>query len=509
MASQAEQPVTLSGLPLLLAALGLGLTNFMVVLDTTIANVSVPHISGAIGVAPDQGTWIITSYSVAEAVCVPLTGFLTARFGSVKLFISAMIGFALFSFLCGISTSLPEIVLFRLGQGFCGGPLMPITQTLMMRIFPRERQGQALGIWSMTTVTAPIFGPILGGVLSDNWSWHWIFFVNLPVAIACIAAAILLLRPVETALRPARIDRGGLALLVLWIAALQLMLDLGHDRDWFNNHFIIVLAVIAVIGFAIFCAWELTEKHPAVDLRVFRHRGFTASVIALAFAFGTFFTTAVIIPQWLQADLGYTATWAGYATALTGVSALFAAPIAAKLSDRVDQRILVCFGVMWLGATSLLRTHWFSGADFWTLAIPQLLQGIGMPFFFISITSIGLSAVEPDELESAAGLMSFLRTLSGAVGTSIVTTYWDSQTRVARSELVSKLNTDDTVARLQSQGFDPGTITGQIERLVNNEASSLATNHVFLISAVMFFAAAMLIWAAPKPARHIEPGTAH
>lgn len=509
MATQSEQPVTLSGLPLLLAALGLGLSNFMVVLDTTIANVSVPHISGAIGVAPDQGTWIITSYSVAEAVCVPLTGFLTARFGSVKLFIGALIGFALFSFLCGISTSLPEIVLFRLGQGFCGGPLMPITQTLMMRIFPKERQGQALGIWSMTTVTAPIFGPILGGVLSDNWSWHWIFFVNLPVAIACIAAAILLLRPVETALRPARIDRSGLALLVVWIAALQLMLDLGHDRDWFNNHLIIALAVIAAVGFAVFCAWELTEEHPAVNLRVFRHRGFTASVIALAFAFGTFFTTAVIIPQWLQADLGYTATWAGYATAFTGVSALLVAPIAANLSNRVDARILVCFGVLWLGATSLLRTHWFSGADFWTLAIPQLLQGVGMPFFFISITTIGLSAVDPDELESAAGLMSFLRTLSGAVGTSIVTTYWDNQTRAAHSELVGKLNTDDTVAALQSQGFDPGSIAGQIERLVGTEASSLATNHVFLVSAGMFFVAAMLIWAAPKPARQIEPGAAH
>jgi len=509
VATQSEQPVTLSGLPLLLAALGLGLSNFMVVLDTTIANVSVPHISGAIGVAPDQGTWIITSYSVAEAVCVPLTGFLTARFGSVKLFIGALIGFALFSFLCGISTSLPEIVLFRLGQGFCGGPLMPITQTLMMRIFPKERQGQALGIWSMTTVTAPIFGPILGGVLSDNWSWHWIFFVNLPVAIACIAAAILLLRPVETALRPARIDRSGLALLVVWIAALQLMLDLGHDRDWFNNHLIIALAVIAAVGFAVFCAWELTEEHPAVNLRVFRHRGFTASVIALAFAFGTFFTTAVIIPQWLQADLGYTATWAGYATAFTGVSALLVAPIAANLSNRVDARILVCFGVLWLGATSLLRTHWFSGADFWTLAIPQLLQGVGMPFFFISITTIGLSAVDPDELESAAGLMSFLRTLSGAVGTSIVTTYWDNQTRAAHSELVGKLNTDDTVAALQSQGFDPGSIAGQIERLVSTEASSLATNHVFLVSAGMFFVAAMLIWAAPKPARQIEPGAAH
>ncbi|PXA87148.1 MFS transporter [Nostoc sp. 3335mG] len=509
MQGQQDAAPGLTGGKLMIAAVALALSNFMVVLDTTIANVSVPHISGGIGVSPDQGTWIITSYSVAEAVCVPLTGFLTARFGSVKLFIGALVGFAIFSMLCGISTTLPMIVAFRLGQGFCGGPLMPLTQTLLMRIFPKEKHGMALGLWSMTTVTAPILGPILGGLLSDNWSWHWIFFINLPVAIGCISGAWFLLRPVETETRSARIDTIGLTLMVLWIAALQLMLDLGHDRDWFHNTFIVSLAIVAAIGFAVFCAWEYTEGEPAVDLRVFRHRGFTASVIALAFAFGTFFTSAVIIPQWLQGDLGYTATWAGYATAFTGVSAVLFSPIVAKLSTKVDPRALVCFGILWMGFATLLRTHWTSGADFWSLAIPQLVQGVGMPFFFIPITTIGLAAVDPKEIASAAGLMSFLRTMSAAVGTSISTTAWDNDTRIARSEIVSKLQSGDTANALQGRGFSLDQVRGMVEQFVNKEASALATTHIFFSSALVFAFAAMIIWLAPRPARAINPGAAH
>jgi len=509
MTTQPEPSIKMHGAVLLLAALSLALSNFMVVLDTTIANVSVPHISGGIGISADQGTWIITSYSVAEAVCVPLTGFLTARFGSVKLFIAALIGFAFFSMMCGFSSSLTEIVLFRLGQGLCGGPLMPLTQTLLLRIFPDDQRGKALALWSMTTVTAPIFGPILGGTLSDDWSWHWIFFINLPIAIGCIVGAYTLLRPIETALKPARIDLTGLSLMVVWIAALQMMLDFGHDRDWFHNDFIVTLGVVAAIGFAFFCAWEFTDPDPAVDLRVFRHRGFAASVIALGFTFGTYFTSAVIIPQWLQGNLGYTATWAGYATAFTGVSAVIASPIVGRLSATVDPRKLVSFGILWLGVTTLLRCHWNSGADFWSLAIPQLLQGVGLPFFFIPITSIGLAAVEPGEIASAAGLMSFLRTISAAIGTSISTTAWDDDTRVARSELVSKLYTTDVSAQLRQQGMSDGQVRGLIEQLVNNEAAALATNHIFLVSSLVFLFAAMLIWAAPKPTRKIAPGSAH
>jgi DHA2 family multidrug resistance protein len=499
----------LTGGRLMLAAMVLALSNFMVVLDTTIANVSVPHIAGGLGISSDEGTWVITSYSVAEAVCVPLTGFLTARFGAVKTFIAGMIGFGLFSMLCGMASSLPMLILFRLGQGFCGGPLMPLTQTLLLRIFPKERHPMAMGLWAMTTVTAPILGPILGGTISDNWSWGWIFFINLPVALFCTIGALSLLRTAETPLLPAKIDRVGLALMVLWIAALQIMLDLGRNRDWFGNPLIVGLAIVAAVGFAMFCAWEFTEKEPAVDLRVFRHRGFTASVLALAFAFGTFFTSAVIIPQWLQSSLGYTATWAGYVTAFNGVSAVIASPIVARLSTRYDPRALVCFGILWLGFTSLLRVHWTSGADFWTLALPQLLQGIGIPFFFIPVTTIGLAAVKPEETASAAGLMSFLRTMSAAIATSVATTSWDDNARVARSELVSKLNTDTTTTALHAAGFGMGQARGLIEQFVDKESMALATDHLFLISAGVFGIAASLIWLAPRPTRRIAPGAAH
>ncbi|HEY0269639.1 MAG TPA: DHA2 family efflux MFS transporter permease subunit [Sphingomonas sp.] len=509
MTGMAKQVPALAGGRLLVAAMVLALSNFMVVLDTTIANVSVPHIAGGLGISSDEGTWVITSYSVAEAVCVPLTGFLTARFGAVRTFVAGMIGFGLFSMLCGLSNSLTMLILFRLGQGFCGGPLMPLTQTLLLRIFPRERHAAAMGMWAMTTVTAPILGPILGGTISDNWAWSWIFFINLPVAVFCVIGAVALLRPAETPLVTARIDRTGMALMVLWIAALQIMLDLGRNRDWFGDPLIVVLGLVAAVGFALFCAWEYTEAQPAVDLRVFRHRGFTASVLALAFAFGTFFTSAVIIPQWLQSSLGYTATWAGYATAFTGVSAVIASPIVARLSTKYDPRALVCFGILWLGFTTLLRVHWTSGVDFWSLAIPQLLQGIGMPFFFIPVTTIGLAAVNVEETASAAGLMSFLRTMSAAIATSIATTAWNDDARVARSEIVARLNPDATVNALHAAGFPMGQIRGTIEQFVDGESLALATGHIFLVSAFVFAFAAAIIWLAPRPARQIAPGASH
>lgn len=509
MNAKAEEVAPLTGARLLLAGFVLAMTNFMVVLDTTIANVSVPHIAGSLGISGSQGTWIITSYAVAEAVCVPLTGWLAGRFGTVRTFTFGMIGFGLFSLLCGMSTSLGMLVACRIGQGLCGGPLMPLSQTLLMRIFKPEQRAQAMGVWAMTTVTAPILGPILGGTISDSWSWHWIFFINIPVAALCAFGAMRLLAPVETSTEKMRIDGVGLALMLLWIGALQIMLDLGREHDWFNDPTIVALAVIAAIGLAVFLAWELTEDQPIVDLRVFRHRGFTVAVTSLSFAFATFFASAVIIPQWLQTSMGYTATYAGYATAFTGVAAVIMSPIVAKLSTRVDPRALVCFGILWLGATSLLRVHWNSGADFWTLALPQLLQGFGMPFFFIPLTTLALAAVEPQETASAAGVMSFLRTMAGAIGTSISATIWDDSSRVARSEIVSKLNTQATSDTLAAQGFSLDQIRGIVVQLVDKEALAVATTHVFLISAVVFALSAMIIWLTPRPTRSIEAGAAH
>jgi DHA2 family multidrug resistance protein len=509
MNPQTAPALTLRGPTLFIAAFSLALSNFMVVLDTTIANVSVPHIAGSLAISSSQATWIITSYSVAEAICVPWTGVLSARFGAVRTFLVGMIGFALFSMLCGLATSFGMLVLWRVGQGFCGGPIMPLTQTLLLRIFPEEKHGGAMGLWGMTTVTAPILGPILGGVISDGWSWNWIFFINLPVALFCVLAGNGLLRPAETERAKPPIDRVGLLLLVIWIAALQVMLDLGHDRDWFNDLLIVFLAVVAAIGFAVFCVWELTEDHPAVDIRVFRHRGFTASVAALAFTFGTYFSSVVVIPQWLQTSMSYTATWAGYATAWSGVTAVLMSPLIAKVGTRVDPRGLVFFGIVWLGLSTLLRVYWTSGADFWTLAIPQLIQGIGMPFFLVPVIGIGLGAVEPREMASAAGLMSFLRTLAAAVGTSVTTTAWDDQARIARNELVASLHTDATRAALSDQGFTLGQIRSLVEQLVTTESTTLATNHIFLVSAFIFFGTAAIIWLAARPSRALAPGGGH
>ena len=499
----------LKGSTLLLAAFALALSNFMVVLDTTIANVSVEHIAGSLAISSSQGTWIITSYSVAEAVCVPLTGFLTARFGAVRTFILGMAGFAIFSALCGMSTTLPMLVVCRLGQGFCGGPLMPLTQTLLLRIFPPEKHGAAMGMWAMTTVTAPILGPIMGGTISDNWSWHWIFFINLPVAATCLFISMRYLRGAETATSVVRIDKVGLALLVGWVACLQLMLDLGHDRDWFNNSMILTLAVLAGVGFLVFCAWEFTEKFPVVDLKVLRHRGFTVATLAMSACFGTYFTSAVIIPQWLQSSEGYTATYAGYVTAFSGMSAVVMAPLVAKMMNRVDPRLIVFLGIMWLGITTLMRAHWNSSADFWTFAIPQLLQGIGLPMFFVPVTTIALGAVRPEETASAAGVMSFLRTLSGAVATSIVTTVWDSDGRISRNELVSQMNTGPTRSALENAGFSLGQIRGMIEQQISTQSTAVATTHIFLASAGLFFASAVIIWWAPRPRGKVDTSAAH
>jgi DHA2 family multidrug resistance protein len=503
--------IPMSRTRLLLAGLVLALTNFMVVLDTTIANVSVAHIAGSLGISSSEGTWVITSYAVAEAICVPLTGWLARRFGTVRVFAFGMFGFGVFSFLCGIAPSLGALVAFRIGQGLCGGPLMPLSQTLLLRIFPKEKHAAAMGVWAMTTLVAPILGPILGGSISDNWGWHWIFFINIPIAIACSLSAFALLRPAETAIARDRIDGVGLALLVIWIGALQLMLDLGREHDWFGSSMIVGLGIVAAVGLAIFLIWELTDKQPVVDLRVFRHRGFSVSVTALVFAYGTFFASLVVIPQWLQGSLGYTATWAGYATAFNGVAAVLMAPVVAKLGERFDPRLLVSFGILWLGATSLIRVFWWtSGVDFWTLALPQLIQGAGMPFFFIPLNTLALGAVDESETASAAGVMNFLRTMAGAVAVAISTTLWYDGAQYKRSELSGVLNSAQaTIDRLSAQGLTSEQARSFISQMVDQESVALATGQTFLMAAVIFSLAAMIIWFAPRPTRAVDTSLAH
>ncbi|MBH1991927.1 MAG: DHA2 family efflux MFS transporter permease subunit [Sphingomonadaceae bacterium] len=492
-----------------LAGLVLAMSNFMVVLDLTIANVSVPHIAGNLGISPDQGTWIITSYAVAEAICVPLTGWLAMRFGVVKMFTMAMIGFGLFSVLCGMSMTLGMIVACRIGQGLCGGPIMPMSQTLMLRIFPPERRARAMGLWAMTTLLGPAMGPIVGGYISDNWSWHWIFFINLPIAVVCVFAAQALLRPVETDTAKVPIDKMGLFLLVFWIGCLQIMLDIGRDHDWFNDPLIVLLAVLAVVGFCAFIIWELTEEHPIVDLRVFRHIGFSSGVFSLALCFGAYFSGIIVIPQWLQTAQGYTATWAGIVTAFTAMAALMTAPVVARFIGKVDPRIMISGAVFWLGLMTLWRAHWTSGVDFWSMAAPQFIQGFAMPFFMIPLTTLTLGSVLPRETASAAGLQNFVRTMALAIATSLVLTGWGNSQRVSRNELAGVLQPADTQAQLANMGLSTDQARQMISNIVDQESLAIAVDHVFFMSALVLFTAAVVVWLAPRPSGKVDTSAAH
>jgi len=490
----------LSPRELTFAAIILAFSNFIVVLDMTVANVSVPHIAGSLGVSLDQGSWVITSYSVAEAISVPLTGWLAQRFGAIRMYLLCMTGFGIFSLLCGMSVTLGMLVACRIGQGLCGGLLMPLAQTLLFRIFTGENRPKAMLIAAMTTMLGPAFGPNIGGLISDNLSWHWIFLVNLPFVAICLIVVTLLLKPFDFKGLKVPIDFIGLALMITWIGCLQLMLDLGRDRDWFSDPLILGFAIVAVVGFAAFIIWELTEDHPIVDIRIFRHSGFTFGVIALSLCFGAYFASIVVIPQWLQSAMGYPAMKAGFITSCTAITALTTSQLASKAVGKgIDPRLLVSCAVAWLGCMALVRANWTNQTDFWRLAAPQLIQGFGMSFFMLPLTQLSLNSVRPEELASATGIQNFVRTVSLGVATALALTIWGNTQQTAHSDLATKAQMSDLGRRLGERGLDDVQAHGMLERLVDQEATMIAIDHVFMITAAVFFLCAAVIWLAPRP----------
>ena len=507
-AARACRLIPLSGGMLWLAALVLASANFIAVLNMTIANVSVPSIAGNLGATTSQGTWVITSYAVGEAITVPLTGWLAARFGSVRVFVCSMALFGIFAAVCGLSNSLGLLVAARIFQGFSGGPLMPLSQTLLMRIFPKEKAAAAIGLWSMTTLVAPVAGPILGGYLCDEHSWPWVFFLNTPIAVGCAFFAWKLLKRYTDPVARNPIDLVGLGLLVTWVASLQLMLDEGKDLDWFASNKIATLAVAAAVGFAAFLIWELHEEHPVVDLKVFRHRGFSVSVLTISLAFAAFFGANVLTPLWLQSFMRYTATISGLATAWSGITAIFVAPVVAQASSKVDPRRLVFGGVIGLGLVTLWRTVATTDMGFWHISVPLMFMGLAMPFFFIPTTGLALASVDEQEMASAAGLMNFLRTLSGAFATSLVTTVWSNKITVNHAELVGLADVDQSVrTMLGNSDMTPDAVNQAIDYLITGQSVMLATNQLMWAISIAFIVAATVIWLAPKPTRVVDPTT--
>jgi len=509
MADQSSEEKTAEGLPplhgtaLVLLTIAVAFSTFMEVLDMTIVNVAVPHIAGSLGVSANEGTWTISSYSLASAIMQPLTGWIARRFGEVKTFVVSVGLFVVFSMMCGLATSMPMLVFARLMQGAGSGPMVALSLTLLLASYPKAKQGVALALWAMTVVVAPIFGPILGGWLTDNFSWPWIFYINLPVGILAGVITWTLLRKRETKTYQSPIDVIGLVLLVAGVGCLQFMLDNGNDHDWFASPLIATLGLIALVCLTFLVVWELHAKHPVVDLALFKQRNFTAGVIALSLGMFAFFGINVVFPLWLQTTLGYTATWAGLATAPVGILAFLLSPILGRNMQRLELRAVVTFAFVVFAGTSYWFSTFDSSASFSTLVLPRFVMGIAIPCFFIPLNQIYLSGLPPEEIASASGLANFFRTLGSSVSTAVTVTLWQHrgiEHHATLTEYVTGASqpTNQIVSQL-SHGGSQQQALGVIDQLVNKEALTLAVNDIFLLCAVLFIVLIPVIWLAKPP----------
>ena len=495
----------LQGGALAILTLALSLATFMLVLDSTIANVAIPTIAGDLGASSSQGTWVITSFGVANAISIPITGWLAKRFGEVRLFLIATLLFVLASWLCGIANSLEMLIVFRVLQGTVAGPIIPLSQSLLLNNYPPEKRGMALAFWSMTIVVAPICGPILGGWISDNIHWGWIFFINVPIGLAVVLISWKILEGRESRISHQPVNTIGLILLALGVGALQLMLDQGRELDWFNSTEIVVLTIIAAVGLIALIIWELTDDNPVVDVSLFKSRNFTVGCVSTSLAFLVYSGTVVLIPLLLQQVYNYTATWAGLAAAPVGLLPILLAPIIGKFGNKIDMRILITVSFMVYALTFYWRAVTFEPEmTFMDVALPQFVQGLAVACFFMPLTTITLSGLPPEKMASASSLFNFLRTLAGSIGTSLTTFIWYNREAVHHTQLTEVINPYNPISQqffqtMGSFGLSEEQTASYLAKQITAQGFIIGANEIFLVSAITFISLVVLIWFAKPP----------
>ena len=468
-----QQQKPLEGAQLVIMTIALSLATFMQVLDSTIANVAIPTIAGNLGSSLSQGTWVITSFGVANAISIPITGWLAKRVGEVKLFLWSTVAFAIASWACGMSNSLTMLIFFRVIQGIVAGPLIPLSQSLLLSNYPPAKRSIALALWSMTVIVAPICGPILGGYISDNYHWGWIGV--------------------------------GLALLIIGIGSLQVMLDRGKELDWFASNEIIILTIVAVVAISFLIVWELTDDNPIVDLSLFKSRNFTIGCLCISLAYMLYFGAIVLLPQLLQEVYGYTATWAGLASAPVGVIPVILSPIIGRFAHKLDMRRLVTFSFIMYAVCFYWRAWTFEpGMDFGASAWPQFIQGFAVACFFMPLTTITLSGLPPERLAAASSLSNFTRTLAGSIGTSITTTMWTNREALHHAQLTESVtpynpNAQQMYDQLQGLGMTQQQASGWIAQQITNQGLIISANEIFWFSAAIFILLLGLVWFARPP----------
>ena len=503
-AATAYEYPPLHGGKLLFLTAAIATASFMEILDMTIVNVSVPAISGSLGVTTSEGTWAISSYMLAAAIMQPLTGWIGRRFGEVRTFVTSILLFMCFSAVCGLATSLPMLVAARLIQGLVSGPMMSVAQAILLRNYPIERRGMAIALWSMVIIIAPIFGPIIGGWITDNLSWPWLFYINLPVGAFSAAASWSILRHRESKKVKLPIDAIGLALLVVGVGSLQFMLDNGNEKDWFNSPIIVIAGLVSVISICFLIPWELTDKHPVIDLHLFERRNFRVGTVVIGVAYFALSGVNVIFPLWLQTTVGYTATWAGLAVAPIGLLALVAAPVVGRNMNRLNLRLAASFAFMVFAFAIFWAATLNDTASFSQFATPRFLQGLGIAFFFLPLNQIMLSGVPPSDLASASGLSNFVRTMSGSIATALTVFLWNRRTDYHHAVLTEHVsNSAGAWTQYQAQLNDHGVAgTGAfqyVDQVITSQAMTLGVNDVFHVLGWMYLLLIPFVWLTKPP----------
>jgi DHA2 family multidrug resistance protein len=504
----------LRGGKLLFLTAAIATASFMEILDMTIVNVSVPAISGSLGVSTSEGTWAVSSYLLAAAFMQPLTGWIGRRFGEVRTFVTSIVLFMVFSALCGLATSLPMLVAARLIQGLVSGPMMSVAQAILLRNYPAEKRGMAIALWAMVIIIAPICGPIIGGWITDNLSWPWLFYINLPVGAFSAIACWSILRKRESKRVSSPIDVVGLVLLVVGVGSLQFMLDNGNDKDWFNSPAIVTAAIVSVVSLTFLIPWELTDLHPVVDLTLFRRRNFRIGATVVAIGYFAFSGINIIFPLWLQTTLGYTATDAGLAVAPVGVLALIAAPLVGRNMNRLNLRLCVSFAFVVFGIAVFWTATLNDSASFGQFALPRFFQGLGLSFFFLPLNQILLSGLRPDEFASASGLSNFMRTMMGSMSTAVTVWIWNNRSDYHHAVLTEHVRTaaggwTSFQAQLDAAGLSGQSALQYVDHLITQQALTLGVNDVFNVFGCIFFALIPFVWLAKPPFTSQRGGGAH
>jgi len=492
------------------------------VLDTSVANVALKHIQGSLSAGQEEVTWVLTSYLVANAVVIPMSGWLARVMGRKRYLLASLIVFTGSSLLCGVATSLAQLILFRVVQGIGGGGLQPMSQAILLETFPPRERGMAMGIYGMGVVLGPILGPLLGGYLTDAASWRWIFYINLPIGLAALAmiTANVFDPPYQkTQGRGEKIDYLGLSLLCLGIGCLQIVLDKGQQEDWFASNFILVLSVISAISLSALILWELDHDNPILDLRIFRDRSFSVGNSVMFLGFFAFFGSIVLLPLYLQNLMGYTAFLAGVVLGPGGAVTLIMLPLIGKATERIDARLLLSLGLL-ITAYSLYYMSGFNlGIGIQHAVYSRALQGIGMPFFFVSLTFLTMAHVPREQMNNASAIFNLLRNLGGSFGVAFVTTFLARRTQVHHFRLTERLTPFDPGFMIRLNELKAGLdakmgdlvdhtrqALGLIYQELNRQAAALAFNEAFLYQALIVLGLAGLVAFMRKPPSGRRPG---